>query len=99
MPTSQYLALHWLSSPLIHHPALDLKERNGINDPAGHTARLPFPLRGPGGSQALHCLYQERFLVGSSPCASWRVGSGEKALVLLPRAQVEAQEIPENSLA
>lgn len=60
--TSQYLALHWLCSPLIHHPALDLKERNGINHPAGHAARLPFPLRGSYGSRALHCLYREHLL-------------------------------------
>lgn len=65
VPASQYLALHWLSSPLIHHPALDLKERNGINHPAGHTARLPSPFAGPCGSQALRGLYQECFLVES----------------------------------
>lgn len=46
VPASQYLGLHWLNSPLIHHPALDLKERNGINHPAGHTARLPSPCGG-----------------------------------------------------
>lgn len=37
------------------------------------------------------------------PCASWRVGSGirekRRALVLLPRAQVEAQDIPKNPLS
>jgi len=46
----QYLAPRWLCSPLTHHPALDLKERNGINHPAGHAARLPFPVRGSHGS-------------------------------------------------
>lgn len=65
VPASQYLALHWLSSPLIHHPALDLKERNGINHPAWHTARLPGPFGGSCGSLALCCLCQECFLVGS----------------------------------
>lgn len=65
VPASQYLALHWLSSPLIHHPALDLKEWNGINHPAGHTARLPSPFAGSCGSRALRCLHQESFLVGS----------------------------------
>lgn len=46
VPASQYLGLHWLNSPLIHHPALDLKEWNGINHSAGHTTRLPSPCGG-----------------------------------------------------
>lgn len=41
MPASQYLALRWLSSPLTHHPALDLKERNGVNHPQRANASRP----------------------------------------------------------
>lgn len=71
VPASQYLALHWLSSPLIHHPALDLKERNRVNHPAAHTTTLPSPFRGPCGSQALLPLpgvFPWRILV---PCGGW----------------------------
>lgn len=99
MPASQYLALHWLSSPLIHHPALDLKEQTALITRQDTRQDYPAPSEVPVALGLSVASTRSVFLW--DPCASWRVGSGirekRRALCASPTGTCGSPRHPQES--